>query len=102
MKNVWRQIWILGFASLAVWAAALVIVRTVPAAAAQSTAEPAPTATDTPAPGTPPAQAPAAGAPDQGAIDDEPPIGAPVAPKEELPPDLRQSADNNVSFPVDI
>ncbi|MBV6418011.1 MAG: hypothetical protein CMLOHMNK_02790 [Steroidobacteraceae bacterium] len=89
MKSVWRQIWILTFASLAVWAAALVIVRTVPPAAAQSTAEPAPAA---------PAPAPA----DEGATDDEPPIGAPVKPKEELPPDLRQSADNNVSFPVDI
>ncbi len=68
MKSVWRQIWILTFASLA---------------------EPAPAA---------PAPAPA----DEGATDDEPPIGAPVKPKEELPPDLRQSADNNVSFPVDI
>lgn len=85
MKSVWRQIWILTFASLAVWAAALVIVRTVPPAVAQSTAEPAPAASEP-----------------EGAADDDGPIGAPVAPKEELPPDLRQSADNNVSFPVDI
>ncbi|MGD9597170.1 MAG: hypothetical protein AB7G76_09625 [Steroidobacteraceae bacterium] len=85
MKNVWRPVWIMTFASLAAWAAALVIVRTVPPAVAQSTAEPAPD--------------PAAA---DSAVDDEGPIGAPVAPKEELPPDLRQSADNNVSFPVDI
>lgn len=84
MKNPWRPIWIMAFASLTVWVAALVIVRTVPPALAQSTEQPKP---------APPAV---------DAADDEEPIGAPVKPQEELPPDLRQSADNNVSFPVDI
>lgn len=96
MKNPWRPIWIMTFASLTVWGAALVIVRTVPPAFAQSTepqqqTEP-PTDTQKSAP-------PVA---EDGAIDDEEPIGAPVKQQEELPPDLRQSADNNVSFPVDI
>ncbi|MGE0583024.1 MAG: hypothetical protein AB7P31_12945 [Steroidobacteraceae bacterium] len=74
MKNTWRSIWIMTFASLAVWVAAYVIVRIVPPAVAQEAAPP----------------------------DEEEPIGAPVREQEELPPDLRQSADNNVSFPVDI
>lgn len=71
MKNTWRSIWIMTFASLAVWVAAYVIARLVPPAFAQ-------------------------------AAEEEEPIGAPVKEQEELPPDLRQSADNNVSFPVDI
>lgn len=79
MKNTWRSIWIMTFASLAMSAAALVIVRTVPTAVAQSTDPPA-----------------------EETIDDEPAIGAPVTQQEEIPPELRQSADNNVSFPVDI
>jgi hypothetical protein len=77
MRNTWRAIWIMTFASLAVWAAAWVIVRVVPPALAQEAAPPPPP-------------------------DEDEPIGAPVKPQEELPPDLRQSADNNVSFPVDI
>lgn len=40
MKNPWRPIWIMTFASLTVWVAALVIVRTVPPALAQSTEQP--------------------------------------------------------------
>lgn len=83
MKNTWRSIWIMTFASLAVWCAAYVIVRVVPPAVAQTT--------------EPQKEPPA-----EGAGDDEEPIGAPVKPQDELPPDLRQSADNNVSFPVDI
>ncbi len=79
MRSTWRAIWIMTFASLAAWAAAYVIVRVVPPAVAQ-----------------------AAGAPEEGAPEDEEPIGAPVKPQEDLPPELRQSADNNVSFPVDI
>jgi hypothetical protein len=35
-------------------------------------------------------------------IDEGPQIGAPVTEREEVPPELRQSADNNISFPVDI
>lgn len=73
MKNTWRSIWIMTFASLTAWAAAHVILRVVAPAYAQ-TAE----------------------------VEEDEPIGAPVTPQEELPPDLRQSADNNVSFPVDI
>ncbi|GMU69562.1 MAG: hypothetical protein AMXMBFR37_18940 [Steroidobacteraceae bacterium] len=87
MKSAWQQIWILSLAALGVWVAALVIARTVPDALAQ-TAEP------------PAAEAPAPA--DEGPIDDEEPIGAPVTQREEVPPELRQSADNNVSFPVDI
>lgn len=87
MKSAWQQIWILSLAALGVWVAALVIARTVPVALAQ-TAEPP--AAETPAPV------------DEGPIDDEEPIGTPVTQREEVPPELRQSADNNVSFPVDI
>ncbi|HQW09784.1 MAG TPA: hypothetical protein PK681_02820 [Steroidobacteraceae bacterium] len=75
MKNTWRSIWIMTLASLAVWIAAYVIVRIVPPAIAQAVEPP---------------------------DDEEGPIGPPVKEQEELPPDLRQSADNNVSFPVDI
>ncbi|MBX3695172.1 MAG: hypothetical protein KF790_08365 [Steroidobacteraceae bacterium] len=92
MKSAWQQIWILSLAALGVWVAALVIARTVPVALAQ-TAEPP--AAEVPVPET---SAPA----DEGPIDDEEPIGAPVTQREEVPPELRQSADNNVSFPVDI
>lgn len=48
--------------------------------------------------------APAAGqaqAPEQ-VQDDADTVGAPVATSEPPPPELRESADNNVSFPVDI
>ena len=75
MKNTWRSIWIMTLASLAVWIAAYVIVRIVPPAIAQAVEPP---------------------------DDEEGPIGPPVKEHDELPADLRQSADNNVSFPVDI
>lgn len=95
MRNTWRQIWIISLAALALWAAVLAIAYRVPAAVAQSTDQPAPPAE--PAPSTAPAQ-PA----EEGMIDEGPEIGAPVTEREEVPPELRQSADNNVSFPVDI
>lgn len=85
MNNAWRQIWIISFAALGVWVAALVIARAVPDALAQA------------------AEPPAAAIPaDEGPVDEGPPVGAPVTAREEVPPELRQSADNNVSFPVDI
>lgn len=101
MKSAWRQIWIISLAGLALWAAVLAIAYTAPAAIAQSTGEPAPPAgSPPPAETPPPGEAPPPA--DEGALDDEPQIGAPVTQREELPPELRQSADNNVSFPVDI
>jgi hypothetical protein len=95
MNSAWRQIWIISLAGLALWAAVLAIAYTAPSAIAQSTEEPAPPA-DPPPPGESPPPA------TDGALEDEPQIGAPVTEREELPPELRQSADNNVSFPVDI
>ncbi|HNR21840.1 MAG TPA: hypothetical protein PKL49_02320 [Steroidobacteraceae bacterium] len=94
MRNIWRQIWIISFASLALWAAVLAIAYRLPSAVAQSTEEPAPSAEPAPAGEAPPDEA--------GMIDEGPQIGAPVTEREEVPPELRQSADNNISFPVDI
>lgn len=95
MRNTWRQIWIISLAGLALWAAVFAIVYKVPPAVAQSTEEPAPPA-GTPPPGEAPPPA------EDGMIDEGPEVGAPVTEREEVPLELRQSADNNVSFPVDI
>ena len=84
-------------------------LSTLRAFAQQPTAPP-PTAADAPpAPASPPAPAPAATpAPDEAgatgdALPDEEsrrPAPAPILPAD--PPELRESADNNISFPVDI
>lgn len=78
MRRVWSLIVLTVLASLLCWAAALVGVR----ALAQS---PAP-----PGAGAPPASAPAEPAPPSSSTTPEPPA------------DERGSADNSVSFPVDI
>jgi hypothetical protein len=91
MKNIWRLIGFTTFGSLAVTLAAIAILRLAPPAVAQ---QPPPAAAD--------AEADAAADAAADAEDDEAPIGAPVTEREEIPFELRQSADNNVSFPVDI
>lgn len=81
MRSSWRMIWITALASCACAASALVIVRTAGLAQGEAPAE---------SPAEPPVEA------------EEDTVGAPVAPREEVSPELRESADNNISFPVDI
>lgn len=97
--NPRRAIWALTFLALGLFAASQWLQRGLTSAVAQSTEAPAPD------PSATPAVDPAASTPDTPAsevIGDEPEIGAPVQQQPEIPPELRQSADNNVSFPVDI
>jgi hypothetical protein len=94
MRKTWRMIWITAIASFACAGAVLVIARGTASALAQATDPPEPS-------GTPPATTTAPPAADAEVPEDER-VGQPVAPTEELPPDLRESADNNISFPVDI
>lgn len=94
--NPRKAIWALTFMALALFAASQWLQRGLASAVAQSTEAPAP---------DPSAADPQVSTPDTPAsevIGDEPEIGAPVQQQPEIPPELRQSADNNVSFPVDI
>jgi|GEM_PF-1716378 len=101
MKKFARSNWI---AAVLVALCGVLAVATLRATAQQSKNGPPATsssnapAADVPAPGTPPSNTPTPAAPapatatPAGAIHDDPTVA----------PDKRQSADNNVSFPVDI
>lgn len=97
--NPRKGLWALTFMALALFAATQWLQRGLTSAVAQSTEAPAPD------PSAAPAADPQVSTPDTPAsevIGEEAEIGAPVQQQPEIPPELRQSADNNVSFPVDI
>jgi hypothetical protein len=84
LRSTWRMVGVTTLLSLFCMGATFLALR----AAAQTSAKPAPAQAA-------PAQAPpAASAQDKAEPAD--------APRPEESPDLRESADNNVSFPVDI
>lgn len=79
-RRTWRLIWVTGLLSLAAVGFVQVTLNAVARAAA---ADQAPAAKSAP----PPAEKPL-----EGAIEDDPTVA----------PDSEESADNNISFPVDI
>lgn len=95
----WRLIAVTGLFSLTL---TLVTGWALRATAQQSTAPPgtAPSSGTTSAPTSPSVDAEAG--PEGDALPDEGAHRAPRPPAAEDPPELRESADNNLSFPVDI
>jgi hypothetical protein len=104
MQTTWRWIVLTTFLSLFAVGASYAALRAAaqePPAAEPATPPPAAEQGES-TPNTPPAGDPSvgtAGDPDDPTNDGE---GAVPAQLEELPPDMRFSADDNVSFPVDI
>lgn len=97
--HTWRLIAVTGLFSLTLPLATGWALRAAAQQAAGSSAA-APSADTPSAPNASPTDAEAG--PDGDALPDEAAPRTPRSPAVEEPPDLRESADNNLSFPVDI
>jgi hypothetical protein len=100
MRNTWRLILVFTFGSLLVTAVGFAAMRVLTQSRVVSLAADDPTNAPTAQPASPSA-GPTADPTSDSVSDGEPRYGGP-ANRDAEPPELRESADNTISFPVDI